>query len=67
MIKREDIKRTVLLYTYISALTIAASLLMVYLVNTFTISDYTLLIVFSVLSAIAETFLILLPKVGAIW
>jgi len=66
MIKRKDIKSTVLLYTYISALAIAACLLMVYLVNTFTISDYTLLIVFSILSAIAETFLILLPKVGAV-
>ena len=66
MIKRTDTKSMVQLYTYISALTIAAILLMVYLVNTFTISDYTLLIVFSILSAIAETFLILLPKVGAV-
>jgi hypothetical protein len=66
MIKRKDIKNTVQLYAYISALTIAAVLLMVYLVNEYTISDYTLLIVFSILSAIAETFLILLPKVGGV-
>jgi putative nucleotidyltransferase with HDIG domain len=39
---------------------------MIYLINEYTISDYVLLIVFSVLSAIAETFLILLPKVGGV-
>ena len=66
MIKRKDIKSTVLLYTYISALAIAACLLMVYLLDKYAISDYGLLIVFSVLSAIAETFLIPLPKIGAV-
>jgi putative nucleotidyltransferase with HDIG domain len=39
---------------------------MVYLIKEYTISDYYLLIVFSVLSAIAETFLIPLPKIGAV-
>ncbi|NLK64106.1 MAG: HD-GYP domain-containing protein [Tissierellia bacterium] len=39
---------------------------MIYLFNNYSISDYTLLIVFSVLSAIAETFLILLPKIGGV-
>lgn len=43
-----------------------AILLMIYLIEKYTISDYSLLIVFSVLSAIAETFLIPLPKIGAI-
>jgi putative nucleotidyltransferase with HDIG domain len=66
MIKRKDIINKVQLYTYISAIAIAAIFLMIYLINEYTISDYTLLIVFSVLSAIAETFLILLPKVGAV-
>ena len=54
------------LYTYISFLALASITLMVYLADKFTISDYVLLIVFSVLSAIAETFLIPLPKVGAV-
>ena len=66
MIKRKDIINKVQLYTYISAIAIAAIFLMIYLINEYTISDYTLLIVFSVLSAIAETFLILLPKVGGV-
>lgn len=60
-------KKTLLkLYTYIFFLALAALLLMVYLFNKFTISDNVLLIVFSVLSAIAETFLIPLPKIGAV-
>lgn len=54
------------LYTYITFLTSIAILLMVYIVTEYTISDYSLLIVFSVLSAIAETFLILLPKIGGV-
>ncbi len=66
MMKKKDIKKTVLLYIYISTLAIAAILLMIYMFNNYAISDYTLLIVFSILSAIAETFLILLPKVGGI-
>jgi len=41
-------------------------MLLIYLFKNYTISDYTLLIVFSVLSALAETFLIPLPKVGAV-
>jgi len=64
--KKNKKDKNTTLYVYISVLTIAASILMVYLFNTYTISDYVLLVVFSVLSAIAETFLILLPKVGAV-
>ena len=67
MIKNNQSKKTtIILYTYISFLTLNAILLMIYLINEYTISDYVLLIVFSVLSAIAETFLILLPKVGGV-
>ena len=66
MIKRNGNRNKFQLYAYISALTIAAVLLMVYLLDKYTISDYGLLIVFSVLSAIAETFLIPLPKIGAV-
>lgn len=66
MIKRKDTIMKFKLYTYISTIAIVATLLMIYLFNKFAISDYTLLIVFSILSAIAETFLILLPKVGAV-
>jgi putative nucleotidyltransferase with HDIG domain len=39
---------------------------MYHLFKTYTINDYVLLVVFSLLSAVAETFLILLPRVGAI-
>lgn len=67
MINNKQNKRiTIKLYTYITFLTSIALLLMVYLIKEYTISDYYLLIVFSVLSAIAETFLIPLPKIGAV-
>ena len=67
MINNKQNKRiNIKLYTYIAFLTLIAILLMVYLINQYTISDYSLLIVFSVLSAIAETFLIPLPKIGAV-
>ncbi|MGB4439796.1 MAG: HD-GYP domain-containing protein [Sedimentibacter sp.] len=54
------------LYAYISILSFIAVMLMIYLFKTYTINDYVLLIVFSALSAVAETFLILLPKIGGI-
>ena len=64
--RRKNNSQNIKLYTYISLLTIAALSLMVYLVNEYTISNYSLLIAFSLLSAIAETFLIPLPKIGAV-
>jgi putative nucleotidyltransferase with HDIG domain len=67
MIENKQKKRTnIKLYTYIIFLALAAVMLMFYLFKTYTISDYVLLVVFSVLSAIAETFLILLPKIGGV-
>ena len=54
------------LYAYITLLSVIAIILMIHLFKTYTINDYILLVVFSLLSAVAETFLILLPKVGAI-
>jgi putative nucleotidyltransferase with HDIG domain len=54
------------LYAYIVTLAILAIMLMYHLFKTYTINDYVLLVVFSLLSAVAETFLILLPRVGAI-
>lgn len=54
------------LYSYITALSVVAAILMYHLVKTYTINDYVLLVVFSVLSAVAETFLILLPKIGGV-
>lgn len=54
------------LVIYISILTCIATILMIYLSKSYTINDYVLLVIFSFLSAIAETFLILLPRVGAI-
>ena len=54
------------LFIYILLLAITAAVLMVYLFKTYYIGDYTLLVVFSILSIIAETFLIPLPKIGAV-
>lgn len=54
------------LYLYISILVFFAFMLMTYLIKTYEINDYVLLVAFSVLSIIAETFLIPLPKIGAI-
>ena len=54
------------LFIFILMLAIAAFLLMRYLFKTYSIDDYTLLVVFSILSIIAETFFILLPRIGAI-
>ncbi len=54
------------LYIYIFLISLFAIILMIYLFESYDINDYILLVVFSFLSAIAETFLILLPKVGAI-
>ncbi len=51
---------------YVLILFICAILLMIYLLNNYTILDYRLLIVFSILTVIAETYLILLPKIGGI-
>ena len=57
---------TIKLYTYLFFLSLTAIFIMIYLFNNYAISDYVLLIVFSLLSAIAETFLILLPKIGGV-
>lgn len=64
--KKNKKNKNTTLYAYISVLSLTALIMMVYLLNTYTVNDYVLLVVFSVLSAIAETFLILLPKVGAV-
>lgn len=60
--KQNNIK----LYSYITTVATLAILLMYYFFITYTIDNYTLLILFSALTAIAETFLIPLPKVGAV-
>ncbi len=66
MISKQNKKTTIKLYSYILSLTLIAILLIFHMFNEYTISDYSLLLVLSVLSAIAETFLILLPKVGGV-
>ncbi|MDD4088573.1 MAG: HD-GYP domain-containing protein [Tissierellia bacterium] len=67
MINNKQKKETTIkLYAYIFFLSLNAIFIMIYLFNNYTINDYTLLIVFSILSAIAETFWILLPKIGAV-
>ena len=63
---KQSKKRNIKLYAYIIFLALTSLMLLIYLFKNYTISDYTLLIVFSVLSALAETFLIQLPKVGAV-
>ena len=54
------------LYAYITALSLFALIFLAYLIKTYDVSDKTLLIVFSILCAIAETFLIPMPKIGAV-
>lgn len=54
------------LYSYIFTLLIIAIILMSYLFSTYAINDYVLLIAFSILSILSETFLIPLPKIGAV-
>lgn len=72
MIEEKNIKRKeksnnkLKLYSYIATLFVFSIILMLYLFKTYSINDYILLIAFSVLCIIAETFLIPLPKVGAI-
>ncbi len=63
---QKQTQASIKLYAYISALSFIAVMLMIYLIKTYTIKDYVLLVVFSVLSAVAETFLILLPKIGGV-
>lgn len=62
MINHKQKNTNIKLYTYIFFLVLIATILMVYLFKNYTINDYVLLVAFSILSAIAETFLILLPK-----
>ncbi len=67
MIKIKQNKKTnIKLFAYIFLIALAALFLIFYLFKKYTINDYVLIIVFSVLSIIAETFLIPLPKIGAI-
>lgn len=62
--KKKNISKE--LFTYISILAVVAFALMIYLFKTYTIDNYTLLVLFSALSIIAETFLVPLPKIGAV-
>lgn len=54
------------LYSYITAITFSSILLLAFLIKTYDVSDKILLIVFSILCVIAETFLIPMPKIGAV-
>ncbi|MDF2678238.1 MAG: hypothetical protein K0Q97_2582 [Bacillota bacterium] len=54
------------LYSYITAITFFSILLLAFLIKTYDVSDKILLIVFSILCVIAETFLIPMPKIGAV-
>ncbi|WP_326909671.1 HD-GYP domain-containing protein [Sedimentibacter sp. MB31-C6] len=59
-------KKNLQLYTYVFILSLLAIVVLAFLIKSYQITDITLLIVFSILSAIAETFLIPLPVFGAI-
>lgn len=63
-VKKEPTNKKLLIFIFILAF--IASVLMIYLFKTYSVNDYVLLVIFSVLSIIAETFFILLPKIGAI-
>lgn len=65
-ISRSKAKTNTSLYVYISAVSFIAFIFLLYLIKTYDITDKTLLIVFSFLCAIAETFLIAMPKIGAL-
>lgn len=62
----EKQKINIKLYVYITLLAAIAIMLLINFFEMYKIEDYTLLTVFCVLSAVAETFLIPLPKIGAI-
>lgn len=66
VISRSKSKNDINLYTYITGLSLISLMLLLYLVKTYDVSDKILLIVFSFLCAIAETFLIAMPKIGAL-
>jgi len=63
---RSKSKKDISMYAYITALSLLSLMFLLYLIKTYDFSDKTLLIVFSILCAIAETFLIPMPKIGAL-
>jgi len=63
---RSTIKTNSKLYVYILQVSLFALVFLLYLFKTYTLTDLTLLCVFSILCAIAETFLIAMPKIGAL-
>ena len=65
-ISRSKTKENISLYAYISALLLFAVMFLAYLFKTYDVGDKTLLIVFSILCAIAETFLIPMPNICAL-
>ncbi len=58
--------KNIRLYSYITFIALLAILVLYFITQSYVIKDKTLLIVFSILCAIAETFIILLPKIGAV-
>ncbi len=62
----KKIVKNISLNTYIFIVFLIAVLVFSVLIYNYKVTDITLLVVFSILSAIAETFLIPLPKIGAV-
>lgn len=59
-------EKNISLYTYIFIMASIAILVLSFLIYRYDVTNITLLVVFSMLSAVAETFLIPLPKIGAV-
>lgn len=64
--KKKIVNKKHTLYLYVFSLLFVATITLKFLIGKYAINDYTLLLAFSILSIIAETFLIPLPKIGAI-
>lgn len=64
--KKKSNNKKLRLYSYITSLFFIAIFIMIQLSKSYEINDYFLLVTFSILSVIAETFLIPLPKIGAV-
>lgn len=62
----KNLKNNIKLYSYISFVTLSAIILLFYLIKVYNVKDNVLLIVFSILCSVAETFVIQMPKIGTV-
>lgn len=64
--REKTLNKNYALYLYVILLLLFAVITLKLIIEKYTINDYILLLAFSILAIIAETFLIPLPKIGAI-